>query len=173
MLIKLPYKIQLGTFSWIMVLPCGDNHVGDCHRINPRGTRLSSFILLKKKYQSSADKIKLKLPNSAITYVNESLCLYYRELWGKCKSYGWRNKFIHFYHKWTITCDDDVIFFKTEEGKKQRKFWVNLNYCNMIHGDKLWSLLSILGGAYVETDSVWSCLLFLYGDFNLDVLQAP
>lgn len=88
MLIKLPYKIQLGTFSSIMVLPCGDNHVGDCHLINPRGPRLSSFILRKKKYQSSADKIKLKLPNSAITYVNESLCLYYRELWGKCKSYG-------------------------------------------------------------------------------------
>ena len=38
------------------------------------------------------------------------------------RSFGWRNKFINFYHKWTITRDNDILFFKIEEAANEENF---------------------------------------------------
>ena len=81
-------------------IPCGPEDLEDCHRIKGDCTivkfssrRKSSEVLHKKKNLKNIDGSKFDFNAGVKLYINESLCPYYRGLWGKCKKL-WLNKVI-------------------------------------------------------------------------------
>ena len=79
---------------------CGPEDLEDCHRIKGDRTivkfssrRKSSKVLRKKKKLKNIDGSKFDFNAGVKLYINESLCPYYRGLWGKCKKL-WLDKVI-------------------------------------------------------------------------------
>ena len=79
---------------------CGPEDLEDCHRIKGDRTivkfssrRKSSKVLRKKKKLKNIDSSKFDFNAGVKLYINESLCPYYRGLWGKCKKL-WLDKVI-------------------------------------------------------------------------------
>ena len=87
-------------FGKIDVVCCDSNDIEDCHRIkgdrtiiNFSSQRKSSQVLNKKKKLKNLDTGKYGFNDGSRIYINESLCPYYRGLWGKCKGF-WQDKVI-------------------------------------------------------------------------------
>ena len=81
-------------------VPCGSEHLEDCYRIKGDHTTVkfssrwkSSEVLRKKKKVKNIDSSKFDFKAGVMLYINESLCPYYRGLWGKCKKL-WLDKVI-------------------------------------------------------------------------------
>ena len=81
-------------------VPYGPEDLEDCQRIKGDHTivkfsskRKSSEVLHKKKKVKNIDGSKFDFNTGVKVYINESLCPYYRGLWGKCKKLL-RNKVI-------------------------------------------------------------------------------
>ena len=79
---------------------CDSNDIEDCHRLKGGRTiikfssrRKSSELLNKKKKLKNLNIGKYGLNDGSSIYANESLCPYYRGLWGKCKGL-WQDKVI-------------------------------------------------------------------------------
>ena len=79
---------------------CDSNDIEDCHRIKGDRTiikfssrRKSTEVVNKKKKLKNLDIGKYGLNDGSRIYINESLCPYYRGLWGKCKGL-WQDKVI-------------------------------------------------------------------------------
>ena len=88
------------TICWIsgdIDVNCDSNDFEDFHRIKDRtiikfsSPRKSSELLNKKKKLKKIDTRKYVLNNGSRIYFNESLRLYHRGLWGKCKDL-WQDK---------------------------------------------------------------------------------
>ena len=81
-------------------VPFGPKGLEDYHRIKGDRTnvkfssrRKSSEVLRKNKKLKNIDGSKFDFNAGVKLYINESLCPYYRGLWGKCKKL-WLNKVI-------------------------------------------------------------------------------
>ena len=88
--------------------PCGPEDLEDCHRIKGdrsivkfSSRRKSSKVLRKKKKSKNIDSSKFDFNAGVKLYINESLCPYYRGLWGKCKKLCLNKVIFSFY---TINC---------------------------------------------------------------------
>ena len=83
-------------------VPIDPSLVGDCHRLPSKGSskkkkkRLVIIklnrrkdirrILLNQNKLKSLKQESVNLPEEANVFINESLCLYYKKLWSKCRN---------------------------------------------------------------------------------------
>ena len=95
---------------------CGPEDLEDCHRIKGdrtivkfSGRRKSSEVLREKKKLKNIDGSKFDFNAGVKLYISESLCPYYRGLWGKCEKL-WLDKVIFSFY--TIS---DIIRNKKSE----------------------------------------------------------
>ena len=104
---------MLGIFEKLAVVVDPSN-VEDCHWIKP--SKGSKKVIVKRSRRKDANKIRLlkkglkgmNLSSLGIN-INDSLCTYYRMLWGKCRRLL-SNKYIHSF--WVT---NETIKLKTVE----------------------------------------------------------
>ena len=91
-MIKISSRDVINIDAPIIDVPCGPEDLEDCHRIKGDGTivkfssrRKSSVVLRKNKKLKNIDGSKFNFNAGVKLYINESLCPYYRGLWGKYK----------------------------------------------------------------------------------------
>ena len=93
-----------GVFKKIGV-EIDERDVQACHRLKEKERTLVKFVKRKdclqilkvKKELKSLDPMELDIPENTKIFVNESLCLYYRGIWNKCKKLRAIQKIHQFY----------------------------------------------------------------------------
>ena len=91
-MIKISNRDVVNIDAPIIDVPCGPENLEDCHRIKGDRTivkfscrRKSSVVLRENKKLKNIDGSKFDFNAGVKLYINESLCPYYRGLWGKYK----------------------------------------------------------------------------------------
>ena len=90
---------------------CNDVDVEACHRLKNRDRTIVKFSSRRKVHEIFSKKKTLKEQGSRL-YINESLCPYYRGIWGKCKKMKLEKKI------WSFWTSNGSIRVKLSENSR-------------------------------------------------------